>query len=123
MYSPRIFEPVEILTNVTLTVSGGETPSLTSDPLSLERMSKANVYVKNTGASTHCTVLIIAKPTVDSTMEYVIKEFVLGAPGSGTSTDGMYIPKCGIPGCIYATATNSDAANAAEVSVSVERWR
>jgi hypothetical protein len=121
MYSPTLFPPADLFTAAALTVSGGATPSLTSDPMPVERMSKVYVYVKNTGASTNCTITIKGKPTASSTVESVLAVFTLGASGSGSDKAGRYIEQ--FPGYIYAVITNSDPANAATITVTVERWR
>jgi len=119
MYSPLSFDSVELFSTQALTVSGGATPSATSSRLAVERMSKLQISVKNTGTSTNVTVSIYAVNAATGGISYVLRPFTLGAGGSA----GCYIEKDAIPKYIYAVATNTDAVNTAEITVSVDRWR
>ncbi len=116
--------PYNLLENQALTVSGGATPSATSNPLPTGMLAKLHVYVANAGASTSVTVDIYGKKTATATIKEHLATFTLGA-GSEESpySAGRYIEKDAIPSFIYAVATNSDAANEASVTVSVDRWR
>lgn len=110
---------VNLLNSKALTVSGGVTPSATSTRLPVGMLSKLQVSVKNTGASTNVTVQIYAVDAETGGTSYVLRPFTLGAGGSA----GCYIEKDAIPKYIYAVATNADTANTAEITVSVDRWR
>lgn len=128
MYSPLTFDPVDLLTNQALTGSGGATSSVTSDPLKVAMMSKLYVYVSNAGTSTSVTVDIYGKKNETTNIKAHLATFTLGAAtGSGESlvpySAGRYIEKDAIPSYIYAVATNSDSANAANVSCTIDRWR
>lgn len=128
MYSPLTFDPVDLLTNQALTVSDGETPSATSDPLKVAMMSKLYVYVSNAGESTSVTIDIYGKKNETTNIKAHLATFTLGAAtGAGESlvpySAGRYIEKDAIPSYIYAVATNSDAANTASVTISLDRWR
>jgi hypothetical protein len=120
--------PYNLLENQALTVSGGATPSATSNPLPTGMLSKLHVYVANSGASTSVTVNIYGKKTATATIKEHLATFTLGAAtGSGASlvpySAGRYIESSAIPSFIYAVATNSDAANTASVTISLDRWR
>lgn len=116
--------PFNLLENQALTVSGGATPSATSDPLPTGMLSKLQVRVANTGASTNVTVDIYGKSTATALIKNHLATFTLGA---GTTkipySAGRYIEKDAIPSFIYAVATNSDAVNTANITVSLDRWR
>ena len=128
MYSPLTFDPVDLLTNQALTGSGGETSSVTSDPMKVAMMSKLYVYVSNAGASTSVTVDIYGKKNTTTNIKAHLATFTLGAAtGAGEGlvpySAGRYIEKDAIPSYIYAVATNSDTANTASVTISLDRWR
>lgn len=123
MYSPLIFDPVVLLNAQSLTVSGGATPSVTSARTCTERLTKINISVKNTGASTNVTVSIYAVNAATDGIPYLIRTFTLGAGNVTVYTAGCYIDKDAIPKYIYAVATNADAANTATITCSVDRWR
>lgn len=110
---------IDILKDVVLTVSGGATSSVTSDRLRVERLTKLQIGVKNTGTSTNVTIQIYAVGAETGGIAWVLRPFTLGAGGSA----GCYIEKDAIPKYIYAVATNTDAVNTAEITVSVDRWR
>jgi hypothetical protein len=91
-------------------------------------LSKLHVYVSNAGASTSVTVDIYGKKTATTNVKEHLATFTLGAAtGAGASlvpySAGRYIESSAIPSFIYAVATNLDAANAATITVSVDRWR
>ena len=120
--------PYNLLENQALTVSGGDTPSATSNPLPTGMLSKLHVYVSNAGASTSVTVDIYGKKTATTNVKEHLATFTLGAAtGSGANlvpySAGRYIESSAIPSFIYAVATNSDTANAANVSCTIDRWR
>ena len=122
MNNPMLIDPIDLLTGSALTVSGGATPSVTSNPpLMVAKLSKLHVFVKNSGTSTNCVITIKGKPTPTSTMETVLAVFTLGAAGAGTYKAGRYIEQ--FPSYIYATAVNADAANAANVTITLNRFR
>lgn len=123
MYNPLIFDPVDLFDAQTLTVSGGATPAATSSRTCTERLTKVNVTVKNTGASTNVTVSIYAVNESTGGISYVIRPFTLGAGNVTAYTAGCYIEKDAIPRYLYAVATNSDAANTAIITVTIDRWR
>lgn len=116
--------PFNLLENQALTVSGGATPSATSTPLPTGMLSKLQVRVANTGASTNVTVDIYGKSTATSLIKNHLATFTLGA---GTAqvpySAGRYIEKDAIPSFIYAVATNSDAVNTANITCTLDRWR
>lgn len=119
---------VNLLNSKALTVSGGATPSATSDPLPTGMLSKLHVYVSNAGASTSVTVDIYGKKTATTNVKEHLATFTLGAAtGAGASlvpySAGRYIESSAIPSFIYAVATNLDAANAASITVGLDRWR
>lgn len=114
-------DPADLLTNAALTVSGGATPSRTSTPFNVGQLSKLHVFVANSGASTNVTVTIKGKPTSSSTMESVLAVFTLGASGTADAKAGRYIEQ--FPSFVYAVATNADAANAAEITVTMNMFR
>lgn len=120
--------PYNLLENQALTVSGGATPSATSNPLPTGMLSKLHVYVSNAGASTSVTVNIYGKKTATTNIKEHLATFTLGAAtGSGAGlvpySAGRYIESSAIPSFIYAVATNSDTAKAASISVTIDRWR
>lgn len=128
MYSPLTFDPVDLLTNQALTGSGGATTSVTSDPLKVAMMSKLYVYVSNAGESTSVTIDIYGKKNETTNIKAHLATFTLGAAtGTGASlvpySAGRYIESSAIPSFIYAVATNSDTANTASISVTIDRWR
>ena len=116
--------PANLFTNQALTVSGGTTPSATSSRLPVGMLSKLQVNVANAGASTSVTVDIYGSPTLTSARKTYLATFTLGAAvGAVAYEAGRYIEKDAIPSYIYAVATNSDAANTASVTISLDRWR
>ena len=123
MQSPLLIESVNLLDAQALTVSGGSTPTATSSRLGVGGLSKINISVKNTGASTSVTVSIYAVNAPTGGIPYLIRPFTLGAGNVTAYTAGCYIDKDAIPRYIYAVATNADAANTATITVSVDRWR
>jgi hypothetical protein len=108
MHTSLVIEPLNIFTAQALTVSGGATPTLTSDPIPVRMLSKLNVFVANAGTSTSCTVTICGKPSATSLLGSTLEVFTLGA---GTAlipnSAGKYIEE--IPSYIYAIITNADA--------------
>ena len=123
MNTPFLLDPVDLLTGQVLTVSGGATPSVTSDLQPSAMLSKIHVFVKNIGASTNVTITIYGTPTSPAVMKETLAIFNLGATGAGSDFAGRYIEKEAIPRYIYAVATNSDATNEANITVSLDRWR
>lgn len=121
MNNPMLLDPIDLFTSAALTASGGATPSLTSNPIAVGKLSKIQVFVKNAGTSTNCTITIKGKPTSDSTMESVLAVFTLGASGAGADKAGRYIEQ--FPSYIFAVISNADAANAATVTVTLNRFR
>lgn len=123
MNDPGIIPTVDLFTAQALTASGGATPSATSALLRVEKLSKIHAFVKNTGASTNVTVYIYGSNASPAVMKELIGTFTLGATLSGSDFAGRYIEKDAVPRYIYAVATNSDAVNAATITVSLDRWR
>lgn len=121
MNNPFLIDPVDLFTNQALTVSGGATPSVTSEDLFIAKLSKIHVFVANSGASTNVTVTIKGKPTASSTMESVLAVFTLGATGTADAKAGRFIEQ--FPSYIYAVASNADAVNTATITVTLNRFR
>ena len=110
--------------NKALTVSGGATPSATSSRLPTGMLSKLQVLVANAGASTNVTVNIYGAPSATSTRKTWLATFTLGAAvGAVAYEAGRYIERDAIPTYIYAVATNSDAANTANITITLDRYR
>jgi hypothetical protein len=121
MYSPLIFDPVELFSDRAVAAS------TTSDPsqrLETTRLTKVQVRVKNTGASTNVTINIYSVDAATGGISALIQPFTLGS-GSAQSpyTAWRYIEKDAIPRYIYAQIVNNDAVNVAKVTVSIDRWR
>jgi hypothetical protein len=124
MYTPQTFDPIDLLTAQALTVSGGATPSVTSEPLKVAMMSRLHVYVSNAGASTSVTVNIYGKTNSTTNIKEHLATFTLGAAvGAVPYSAGRYIERDAIPSYIYAVATNTDGANEAEITCTLDRWR
>lgn len=123
MNNPLIYDSVDLFTNQALTISGGATPSATSTRIPVSMLSKIQIGVKNTGASTNVTVSIYAVDKATNGISWVLRPFTLGAGNVTPYTAGCYIERDAIPKYIYAVATNNDAANTATITVSVDRWR
>lgn len=123
MNDPMLLDPCDLFTAQALTVSGGATPSATSPILAVGKLSKIHAFVKNTGTSTNVTITIYGTPTDPAVMMEPLAVFTLGATGGGSDLAGRYIEKDAIPKFIYAVITNSDAANTANISVTLDRWR
>lgn len=124
MFDPHVIGSIDLMTGQALTVSGGATPSKTSNILKISKLSKLHVYVGNAGPSTNVTVDIYGKTKETSTIKLHLATFTLGAGTAQTPySAGRYIEKDAIPSFIYAVATNSDTANAANVSCTIDRWR
>lgn len=121
MNNPMFLDPLDLFTEQALTASGGATPTLTSDSVQVGKLSKLHVFVANGGASTNCTITIKGKPTLASAMEEVLQVFTLGATGTADAKAGTYIVYT--PMYIYAIIANSDAVNAAEITVTLNRFR
>jgi hypothetical protein len=124
MNNPMLLDPTDLFTAQALTVSGGATPSLTSSPrLAVGKLSKLHVFVRNTGASTNCTISIYGAPTSTGTMTESLAVFTLGAGNVTPYSAGRYIERDAVPRYIYAVITNSDAANTATITVTLDRYR
>ncbi len=120
MYSPLVFDPINLFTDQSVAAS------TTSDPsarLETTRLTKVQVRVKNTGASTNVTVNIYSVDAATNGIPVLISTFTLGAGNVTAYTAGRYIEKDAIPRYIYAQIVNSDASNDAIITVSVDRWR
>lgn len=124
MFDPHVIGSIDLITGQALTVSGGATPSKTSNVLQISKLSKLHVYVGNTGPSTNVTVDIYGKTKETSTIKSHLATFTLGAGTAQTPySAGRYIEKDAIPSFIYAVATNSDAENTATITCTLDRWR
>jgi hypothetical protein len=122
IYDPIIADPLNLFTASSLTVSGGATPSRTSDPVTVGKLSKLHVFVSNAGASTNCTITIYGKPTPTSPLNSTLAVFTLGAASGETPyTAGRYIE--GFPSYVYAVITNADVANTASITITLNRFR
>ena len=108
MHTAMMIDPLNIFTAQTLTVSGGETPTLISAITPVRQLSKLNIFVANAGTSISCTVTIYGKSSLTSLLGSSLAVFALGA---GTAqvpfTTGKYIEE--IPSYIYAVIANADA--------------
>jgi len=121
MYTPSIFDPVNLFTSQSVAAATTSSPS---SRLETSRMSKVQVTVKNTGASTNVTVKIYAVNTSTGGVGGVIRSFTLGAGSVGTPYERWcYIEKDAIPRLLYAVIENNDIANPATITVTVDRWR
>ena len=120
MYSPLIFDPVELFSDRAVAASTTSDPS---QKLETTRLTKVQVRVKNTGASTNVTVNIYSVDAATNGIPVLISTFTLGAGNVTAYTAGRYIEKDAIPRYIYAQIVNSDASNDAIITVSVDRWR
>lgn len=108
MHTSMMIEPLDVFTDQVLTVAGGETPTLTSDPIPVRQVSKLNVFVGNAGTSTTCTVTIYGKPSAASLLSYSLAVLTLTAGTAEVpNTTGKYIEE--IPSYIYAVIANTDA--------------
>ena len=124
MFDPHVIGSIDLMTGQALTVSGGATPSKTSNALQISKLSKLHVYVGNAGLSTNVTVDIYGKTKETSTIKSHLATFTLGAgTAQAPYSAGRYIEKDAIPSFIYAVATTSDTANTASVTISLDRWR
>jgi hypothetical protein len=120
MYNPLVFDPVSLFTNQSVAAS------TTSDPstrIETTRLSKVQVRIKNTGPSTNVTVNICSVDAATGGISSVLQPFTLGAGNVTPTTAWRYIEKDAIPRFIYAEIVNSDAVNAAIISISLDRWR
>jgi hypothetical protein len=87
-------------------------------------LSKLQVNVANAGASTSVTIDIYGSPSLTSVRKTHLATFTLGAAvGAVPYEAGRYIEKDAIPSYIYAVATNTDAANVASITCTLDRWR
>ncbi len=121
MYSPLLFDPVNLFTNQSVAASTTSPPSTRLDT---SRMSKVQITVKNTGPSTNVTVKIYAVNTLTGGVGGVIRSFTLGAGSVLTPYERWcYIESDAIPLCVYAVIENNDVTSAAEITVTVNRWR
>ena len=117
-------DPFNLFENQVLTVSGGATPSATSDSLPVGMLSKLHVYVSNAGASTSVTVDIYGKKNTTTNIKEHLATFTLGAAsGEVPYSAGRYIEEKAIPSYIYAVATNTSATSTASVTIELDRWR
>lgn len=105
-----------------LTVAALATSSA-SERLPTYKDSKLHVYVRNDGASTAVTVTIYSTDSLTSTHEGEVQPFTLGASGSGSEKAWIFLETTAIPAYLYAKITNSDAANSAIITVTVDRYR
>lgn len=116
--------PANLFASQALTVSGGATPSATSSRLPVGMLSKLQVNVANAGASTSVTINIYGSPSLTSARKTHLATFTLGAAvGAVPYEAGRYIEKDAIPSYIYAVASNTDGANEAEITCTLDRWR
>lgn len=116
--------PYNLFASQALTVSGGATPSATSSRVPVGMLSKLQVNVANAGASTSVTIDIYGSPSLTSVRKTHLATFTLDAAvGAVPSEAGRYIEKDAIPSYIYAVATNTDAANVASITCTLDRWR
>mgnify|MGYP000863925006 FL=1 len=120
MYSPLVFDPINLFTDQSVPASTTSDPS---DRLETTRLTKVQIRVKNTGASTNVTVNIYSVDAATGGISALVQPFTLGAGNVTPATAWKYIEKDAIPRYIYAQIVNSDAANAAIITVSVDRWR
>lgn len=120
MYSPLVFDPVNLFTNQSVAASATSDPSTRIQTV---RLTKVQVRVKNTGPSTNVTINIYTVDAETGGISSVIRPFTLGAGNVTPSTAWCYIEKDAIPRYLYAQIINNDPANAAICSVSIERWR
>lgn len=124
MFDPCSCGAIDLLTAQALTVSGGATPSVTSSRLATGKLSRLNVHVANSGASTSVIVNIYGSPTSTSARKTWLATFTLGAASGAVAYEaGRYIERDAIPSFIYCTATNADAANVANITVTLDRYR
>jgi hypothetical protein len=114
---------VNLFASQALTVSGGLTPSATSSRIKTSTNQKIHIYCINAGASTSVTITVYGSPTSTSTLKEALAVFTLGASGSGLEFAGGFLLKDAVPTYLYAVATNSDAANAATITVTVDRYQ
>ena len=119
--------PANLFASQALTVSGGATPSATSatsSRLPVGMLSKLQVNVANAGASTSVTIDIYGSPSLTSARKTHLATFTIGAAvGAVPYEAGRYIEKDAIPSYIYAVASNTDGANEAEITCTLDRWR
>lgn len=120
MYSPLVFDPVNLFEEQAVLASA---TSAASSRTECTRLTKVQVSVTNTGASTSVTVNIYGVNAATGGISTVIRPFTLGAGNVTPTTAWCYIEKDAIPKYLYAQIVNGDGANAAEVSVVVDRWR
>lgn len=121
MYSPLIFDPVNLFTNQSVAASTTSNPS---SRLETSRMSKLQITVKNTGLSSNVTVKIYAVNTSTGGAGGVIRSFTLGAGSVNTPYERWcYVERDAIPSYIYVVIENNDITNPATISVTADRWR
>lgn len=115
---------VNIITNQTLTASGGETPSVTTEPLKMDQLSKLHVYARNTGSSTSVKINIHASNDLSKTMTGIIHTLELTAGSDQAPSEAwFYFSLEAIPSVIFVSAVNADDAHTAVVKVVFDRWR
>lgn len=83
-------------------------------------LRKLDIYFKNTGTSTDCTIKIKGSPDANKTMESTLYPITLGASGSGSDKEGISIEKNSIPRFTWAEIINKDATNSAEITVTLD---
>lgn len=124
MFTPTSCGTVDLMTAQALDISGGSNPSRTSSRLSVGKLSRLHVHVANAGASTNVNVTVYGSPSATSTRRTSLATFTLGAAVGATAYEaGAYLRQDAIPSYIYCIATNADAANVANVTVSLDRYR
>jgi hypothetical protein len=124
MFTPSKCEPIDLFTAEPLTVSGGATPSKTSDPTYTGLLSRLYVFVANAGLSTSATIKIKGKPNKTSLLNSDLAVFTLGeGTDSEPCTAGKYIEN--FPDYVYAVIINNDAVagHTASVTVTLTRTR
>ena len=88
--------------------------------ISTGKLSKMSVYVANAGTSTNCTVTIWGSPTSSLTgRKKALAVFTIGA----SSEAGNGIDLSQIDNYTWASIANGDAANAAEITVTLSMFR
>lgn len=119
-FNPLRLPPANLFLSETVAVS---TTSAPSDRIPTYKDSKVHIYVENAGDSSNVTVTIYSSDSMTSTKKGVVKEFKLGAIGSGAEFGCIYLEPYNIPAYIYAVIKNDDSANTAVITTTVDRYR
>jgi hypothetical protein len=97
--------------------------SFTSSIVPITHLTKLHVYVKNTGTSTTATLTVYASKDKDGNMSGALQAFTLGAGNITPTKSWVPVEWSSIPAFVYVVLSNTDVANGAIYTVSLDGWR